>query len=1471
MLYTLIKIMEVKLVRDYILSEAQREIIQLEEYYENTSINNIAAMVTIKDNVKIEEIDKSLNNLIKRHESYRIKVRKLNSEYKQYIDEYKRKDFEYIDFYNNKKGYDEWITTQIKSNIFALNSELFKFVILTQPSGDIGILLLQHHFISDGWSMTIAGNTLCESLIYGKKEANFEYTYLDHVEEEINYKNSSRFEKDKQFWLKKVENLENNELFENKRTNSAQGHRLNYRLSDIYTHKIMEFCKSNQLSISNLFSAAMLILKYKKNSVNKNSIGLILHNRNTQFEKQVTGVYSRVLPIIVEIDKKLSINEFLKLMKKETFKLLKHRKYPNSYIVEHSKNVKGLLDFVVSFQNTQHNPDFIKKGYSEEWLDPGTTNVPLGLNISNRDGEDTLEIDYEYQLDLVSEKEVINLHSNIIKILNVILENPEQKISEIETLTDEEKTLILQDFNDTQVSMDNTKTFVDVFESQVKKTPNNKAVTYEGESITYQTLNAKANQVAHQLRRNGVKPNSLVGVMTNRNLEMIVGIYGVLKAGGAYVPIDPEYPSERINYILSDSKPNTLLTDRALGTSIEFNQSVINLMEDKSTSIQPTKNLSHVTSISDVMCIIYTSGTTGKPKGVKITSKGVMNNLNRRIKRFDISSKDNILFKMPFTFDPSIWELFGWAMVGAQATLLPSGKEGNSEVITSLIHTSKVSIVVFVPSMFNPFIHYIQLTKQANLLSSLRYVLVGGEAVKPELVNQFNKWIGKVNNTQLINVYGPTETTIDVTNFSFENNVIYETIPIGQPIANTQAYIMDEDNNLMGIGTQGELCIGGAGVTDGYLNRPQLTKERFIDNPFGKGKLYRTGDLAKWQEDGNVICLGRIDDQVKIRGYRIELGEIESALRKNEKIKDVAVIAKSMEEGNIALCAYLVSEEQLNYENIKRDLSESLPNYMIPTYITQIEKIPVTDNGKLNKRQLPEIKIESKVYVAPKDDTEVMLTQIFEKIIGIEKVGMNDNFFEIGGHSLNALGIINEIEYRSGVRIPVTVIFEKPIVIQLAKIIKESNEYKNIRNIPKAEDKPFYSISPIQQHIYTLNTIAGKQTTSYNMPGAFKIKGDLDIQRIQYAFQTLVNRHEVLRTRFEKINGETVQIIEDDTQISVDYEEKSKIDYDRLLQAFVQPFNLKMAPLLRIKIVKYDEQGYILLFDIHHIISDGVTIYHIINEFSKLYRGHNIEDKKLQYKDYSEWIKNYDLTDQRKFWLSQFEDKLPILDLPLDYPRPKQQTFEGKTITVNLSNEMKKAMDKLTQTTGSTDYTILLTSLMILMSKYTNQEDIVIGSPFSGRTFKDTEEVTGPFFNRLALRGYPKENKSINQLLTEITDLSLKALDNQDYPIEQLKEEIIEKYNLTRNTLHDVTFSFQNINNQLLNIDGWEIERKETFDTNVKFDLHMIIEGDEVYKVSLKYASELFSSSTIKRMLDKFINILDNVTKYPEQKIGEIE
>jgi amino acid adenylation domain-containing protein/thioester reductase-like protein len=1032
------------------LSDAQIEIIQLQEYYENTSINNIAGIVNIKNKVTISEIEKALNNLIKNHDSYRIKIKKENSEYEQYISEHKDKNFNVVDFTNDQEEYRHWIDEQVSKNIFSINNDLFEFTIIKLPEGKTGILLLQHHVISDGWSMTIAVNTICNYLIDGTKTETLEPSYFDHVREELKYKNSERFKKDKQFWIEKLENLEDNELFKKNATNCAQGDRQSFNLTDAYTVKLLTFCEKNNISISNLFTTAMIILKYKKTLAEKISVGSIMHNRNKKMEKELTGAFSRTLPIIVDVSSNNSISDLLTKTKYESFNLLKHRKYPYRKIIEDNGSKSGILDCMVSFQNKQYDSKIIENGYSDEWLDNGSNNTSLAISISNRNRDNSLAIDYDYQVAVVNEKEIADLHNFMLKIIETAIENPNKQIKDIEIISEDEKRTILNEFNNTEMNLNNTQTFVERFENQVAQTPNQTAVTYEGDSLSYSELNVKANQLAHQLRHKGVKANHLVGIMTNRHLEMIIGIYGILKAGGAYVPIDPNYPSERINYILTDSNAYTLLTDSVLDTSIEFNQTVINLKEDINTSIQPTDNLSYTTNMSDLMCIIYTSGTTGKPKGVKIPYKSVMNNLNRRINRFDISSNDNILFKMPFTFDPSIWELFGWAIVGAQATLLPSGEEGNPEIITSLIQMSKVTMAVFVPSMFIPFIDYIKSTKQAHLLSSLNHVLVGGEAVTPKLVNQFNEWIGKKNNTQLTNVYGPTETTIDVTNFDFENNIIYDAVPIGQPIANTQAYIMNEDNNLMGIGVPGELCIGGVGVTEGYLNRPQLTKERFIDNPFGKGKLYRTGDLAKWNVDGNISYLGRIDEQVKIRGYRIELGEIENTLRRIDQVSDVTVVAKPMRGEELAICAYLLSDEKIAFDDIKTKLSEKLPTYMIPSYMTQIDKLPVTPNGKLDKKQLPEIKVESKTYIEPSNKMENIVAEAFESILNMNRVSVQDNFFEIGGDSIKAIKLTSLLS--RSYNISIKDIFELKTVRCISKALLERGDTNTIEKLNTLKD-----------------------------------------------------------------------------------------------------------------------------------------------------------------------------------------------------------------------------------------------------------------------------------------------------------------------------------------------------------------------------------------------------------------------------------
>ncbi len=1074
------------------LSDAQTEIIQLQEYYENNSINNISVIIYIKPGIKIEEIEKALNNLIKTHETYRIKLKKVKSEYKQYISEHKDKKFDFVDFKNNQVGYTKWINEQARKNLFSTDSDLFDFKIVKLPTGKIGIFLMEHHVISDAWSITVAANTISKYLNDGPNSKEIESTYFDYIEEEIEYKNTKRFEKDKSFWLKKTENLEDNELFEKNSDNNGHSNRKSYSLSDIETHRIHEFCEKNNISINNLFSAMMIIIKYKKTASKKISVGSIMHNRNKKAEKGVTGVFSRALPIIIDVSSDYSISDLLTQTKYETFNILKHRKYPYRNIVEDSGGQKGLLDCLISYQNTQYSHEVLKNVYSDEWIENGSNNAPLTVNISNRNRKNTLTVDYDYQTAIVNEKEIIDLHNIILKIMDKAIENPNIKIKNIEILDENEKYTILNEFNDTEASLNNKETFVERFEKQVKATPYQTAITYEGESLNYDELNARANQLAYQLRAEGVGANSLIALIMDRQLETIIGIYGILKAGGAYVPIDPKYPIDRINYILEDSQPKVLLTDRELDEAINYGNKVIDLTETTRLEAFPTSNLKQISDESNLMYVIYTSGTTGKPKGVMAHSGGVMNRLNWVINKYNVDGEDTILFKTPYTFDVSVWEIFGWAMLGSQIVLLPSGEEGNPEKITELLEDYSVAMVHFVPSMLNMFVNFIKSTNNAQAISKLKYVLASGEALKPEQVNDFNHFIGNKNNTALLNLYGPTETTVDVTSFDCENHKTYDSIPIGKPISNIQAYILNEDNNIMGIGVPGELCIAGVGVTAGYLNRPELTQEKFIDNPFGKGKLYRTGDLAKWNGDGNISYIGRIDEQVKIRGYRIELGEIESILRQHTHINDVAIVARPMVDNELSICAYLVSDDSLDFGSLKTSLGQKLPDYMIPAYMTQLDELPVTSNGKLNKKALPEIKVESKVYVAPTNDMESAVAKTFEAVLHVDQISIHDNFFEMGGDSLKAIKLTSLIS--KSYNISIKDIFELQTIASISKALVEREEMNvmtklDALKIPNVKNEHHFNSDFISE----INDYKVKSNENYKFIDKDVVKSDKQI------------------------------------------------------------------------------------------------------------------------------------------------------------------------------------------------------------------------------------------------------------------------------------------------------------------------------------------------------------------------------------------
>ena len=694
-----------------------------------------------------------------------------------------------------------------------------------------------------------------------------------------------------------------------------------------------------------------------------------------------------------------------------------------------------------------------------------------------------------------------------------------------------------------------------------------------------------------------------------------------------------------------------------------------------------------------------------------------------------------------------------------------------------------------------------------------------------------------------------------------------EVIPIGKPISNTQIYILN-DEKLCGIGVPGELCIAGEGLARGYLNRPELTAEKFVKNPFGEGRMYRSGDLARWLSDGNIEYLGRIDEQVKIRGFRIELGEIETRIREIEKIKDCAVISRTDNAGDKAIYAYYTSDSEVGVSKIRDTLSESLPEYMVPAYMMQVESIPVTRNGKLDKRALPEIEVKAiHEYIAPRNEIEEKICAIFGEILNAEQVGIKDSFFELGGHSLRATRLVNRIEAETGTRIALKDVFSHPTVEQLAVFAEKKTE--GYVPIPKAEEKEYYPMSSAQKRTYLIQQM-NKESVAYNMPQNIMLTGEVRPDDLRSALQAMTDRHEILRTRFLMVDGEPVQKILDHVEADFEYITSNEPD-EQLMKEFLRPFDLESGKNVRLKLVDKGEY-HLMMFDMHHIVSDGMSVNTFTNEFMALYNGEKLEPLTHQFKDYSEWMRTRDLSSQAEYWKSQFEDEIPVLDMPTDYMRPQEQSYSGAITSTKLNEELSKRIKELVNQTSATEYMVFLAAVMVMLSKYSRQEDIVIGSPISGRTHKDTENMLGMFVNTLAMRGKPEHDKTFTEFLKEIKETCLKAYENQEYPFEELVEAVDVQRDMSRNPLFDVMLVLQNNEITELELGGSEAEGTDTKYTVSKFDLTFnIAEYNGKFGIMLEYCTALFKQESAERLLVHFVEVLKTITTNAEQKIGDIE
>ncbi|MCP4350754.1 MAG: amino acid adenylation domain-containing protein [Desulfobacterales bacterium] len=1105
------------------------------------------------------------------------------------------------------------------------------------------------------------------------------------------------------------------------------------------------------------------------------------------------------------------------------------------------------------------------------------TDFDLLLSFGNHDS--VLKCRTFYNSSCFSDLLISQFSDHFINLLASAANDIDVEISKINILNKAETERFVYEFNDTLVEYSSHDSVVSMFEQQAAEIPDAVALVYKDKKLTYRELNERANQVGHYLGNTyDIKPDDLVGILMDRSEQMIISILGILKSGGAYVPIDSNYPSERINYILNNCNCKVLLTDSDSDSQFQVSSSV-------NTRDIPAGDISNPalqTSEKNLVYVIYTSGSTGNPKGCQLELGNLMNYISWT-NSYYYQGKDcgNFGLYTSLSFDLTVTSIFSPLTRGKMLHIYPD----DAEIVEILRHSfspdTPIDCIKITPA-------HISVLRELELShSNIQFAIVGGE----QLTFRHIEVLRAVNeNMEIFNEYGPTEATVGCIVKKVEPND--SKVLIGTPIANMSAYLLDAFGNLVPMGGVGELYVGGKSVGRGYFNNPELTQKKFIPNPFEKGgRLYMTGDLGRWMRDGDMEYLGRNDDQIKIRGYRVELGEIENRLLQHPDIKETAVIATNPTGTDTELIAYIVSDKDKNVSQLRNDLADYLPDHMIPAYFMILDALPLTINGKIDKKALPSPDSSgsrsgiSTDYVQPRNPLEEKLAEIWESVLEREKIGINDNFFDLGGHSIKATKLASRIHKQLKAEIRLREIFESPTVAGLAEIVegKESSTLTEITQIPEAEH---YELSHAQRNLWLTDQL---QESSYvfNVPDAFMLKGNLDIPAFKKAFQTVVDRHEALRTTFIPVSGQPRQKIHPNMKFEIEESDLTwHPDPEILAKEFAgkeitTPFDLSEGPLLRAKLLKTQENKYVFLLTMHHIISDAWSMEVLVKEVSALYKAYSagkdnpLQPLKIQYKDYAawqnKWLEQGGGNEPGKYWQKKLAGPLPVLNFPTDYPRPAVKSYNGDTVIFVLDKDITAALNKLAGENNASLYMVLVSAVKALLYRYSAQEDIIIGTLIAGRTHSDLDDQIGFYVNMLPLRTKVKGDDSFTALVRKLKQTTSEAYDFQLYPIDRLVEELGLKRDISRNPVFDIGIGLQE-EIQAEGLDGLDITLFEDKTVVSKFDMDFLLkEKDDYIELRLEYVTDLFKRETILKFLDHFKILTEQVIENPGIKISEIE
>ncbi|WP_414575248.1 amino acid adenylation domain-containing protein [Anabaena sp. CCY 9402-a] len=1269
-------------------------------------------------------------------------------------------------------------------------------------------------------------------------------------------------------------------------------------LQGIGYEAMQNFVRQHRLTLNTLVQGAWALLLSRYSGENDVLFGTTVSGRPPELPQveRIVGLFINTLPVRVDVDGEIQIIPWLQQLQAQQ---VEREQYSYSSLVDiqgWSSVPRGtpLFESLLIFENYPVSIESVIKSFDQTLQIEDTqgfekTNYPLALTVIP--GQELL-FKVSYDLFYFDTETITRLLGHLETLLLSMVNEPEQRLSQISILTPEERELILKDWNQTTQAYPN-QCIHQLFEAQVERTADAIALVFGEECLTYRELNSKANQLAHYLQQLGVKPETTVGICLERSPEMLIGILGVLKAGGVYLPLDPTYPDERVRWILGDAQVRVLLvhaeTQRRRG---EFERVVCWEGDGQAIALQSIENpISDVTAES-LAYVIYTSGSTGKPKGVMIEQRSLTNLITALQQQLGICSTDYWLAITTIAFDIAALELFLPLIVGARVILTPQTALVDPSQIAAIIEQQQITVMQATPATWRLLIAH-GWEGKADLK-----ILCGGEALDKSLAQQL------LSSAQEVwNLYGPTETTI----WSAAQKLIPdEPVTIGHPIANTQFYILDQHLQPVPIGVPGELYIGGAGVARGYLNRPELTAEKFLlktpplclfaptlrerQGRMREKKiipLYKTGDRARYLPDGTIEYLGRLDNQVKIRGFRIELGEIEALLSQYPQVQAAVVVVTEDTTEDKRLVAYIVSQNP-EITDLRQYLAKHLPDYMIPSQFITLDALPLTPNGKVDRRALPKPQFQtSSQTIAPRTPTEELLLNIWQNILNLNSVGITDNFFTLGGHSLLVIRLVSQIQQVFGVDISLRKIFEKPTIAELATLINSSRLNTSLSNaIPVRESTDKILLSFAQQRLWMLAQIE-PENPSYNVAAALRLTGDVNVDILTQSLQEIIQRHEVLRASFLNVDGQWIAVIIPEININIPVvylnflppSQQQKLVQQLAQEESQQPFNLEIIPLLRAKLLYLNTHEYILLLTMHHIITDGWSINVFAQEMASIYQAFSqgqpspLTPLKIQYADFAAWQRsqNDKFNYQLEYWRQQLESTPELLELPTDYPRPAIQTFRGQRYSFTISGELTEKIKHLGQETQTTLFMVMFSALSILLHRYSQQEKIVIGSPVANRHYPGTEGLIGFFVNTFALLISLEDNPTVAELLPRVREMVLSAYSHQDVPFEQVVEELELVRSLSYSPLFQVMLVVENAPTQPIEIPGLRWSPLEIDGGTAKFDITlMIAETDAGLQGKWEYNCDLFTETTIQHFTEHFQNILLGMTSEPSQNISDL-